>query len=547
MTHLEPLQPRRLLAVYYVDPDGSDANDGLSPQAAWQTIGRVNGFTFASGDSVLFEGGSRFAGNLSFGPDDAGSAAAPIVVGSYTPEDGADPAASSRATIDAGTGDGLYALNTAGFLVTRLNFVGSNQSPYGGSGIRFKTDLPGDVKLPRVHVHDVEVQGFGNYGITVGGRNGKSGFSDVRITQARVHHNLVGGIEIEGEFSRTSKGYANRDVYIGHCEVYENTGFAGSLGHVGSGIVVSDVDGAVIERCVSHHNGQFNTHVGGPIGIWAWDANNVVIQHNESHHNRTSSTADGGGFDLDGGVTNSVMQYNYSHDNDGAGYGLFQFPGARPFGDNVVRFNVSENDGRRNGYAGIQLWSAGYRNRVRDVQIYHNTVYTGRAAHGTPRAIYFQGSTADVTVRNNIFQTEPGVTVAEVRYTQPGLRFEGNNYHSGGGLVRFRRNARLFGTFSTWRAATGYERHDKRLTGSSVDPMLTNGGAGGTVGDAALLESLAAYRLRPGSPLAGAGLNLWAESGTDPGRRDFFGTPLPATAEEAASFRYGVGAHSPVT
>ena len=73
MTHLEPLQPRRLLAVYYVDPDGSDANDGLSPQTAWQTIGRVNGFSFAGGDSVLFEGGSTFAGNLSFGPDDAGS------------------------------------------------------------------------------------------------------------------------------------------------------------------------------------------------------------------------------------------------------------------------------------------------------------------------------------------------------------------------------------------------------------------------------------------------------------------------------------------
>ena len=291
------------------------------------------------------------------------------------------------------------------------------------------------MKLPRVHVHDVEVSGFGNYGITVGGRNGKSGFSDVRITQARVHHNLVGGIEIEGEFSRTSEGYANREVYIGHCDVYENTGFAGSFGHVGSGIVVSDTDGAVIERlrlapqrAVQHPRRRPGRHLGV-------DANNVVIQHNESHHNRTSSTADGGGFDLDGGVTHSVMQYNYSHDNDGAGYGLFQFPGARPFGDNVVRFNVSENDGRRNGYAGIQLWAYGYRNRVRDVQIYHNTVYTGRA-HGTPRAIYFQGSTANVTVRNNIFQTEPGVTVAEVRYTQPGLRFEGNNYHSGGGLVR---------------------------------------------------------------------------------------------------------------
>ena len=29
---------------------------------------------------------------------------------------------------------------------------------------------------------------------------------------------------------------------------------------------------------------------------------------------------DGVGFDFDGGVTNSVMQYNYSHDNDAAGF-----------------------------------------------------------------------------------------------------------------------------------------------------------------------------------------------------------------------------------
>jgi hypothetical protein len=182
---------------------------------------------------------------------------------------------------------------------------------------------------------------------------------------------------------------------------------------------------------------------------------------------------------------------------------------------------------------------------VRDVDIYHNTVYTARSTHGAPRAVYFQGSTADVTVRNNVFLTEPGLTAVEIRYSQPGLRFEGNDYYSGGGFVRFRRNARMFPTFARWRAVTGYERHGKRMTGSSVDPMLTAPGAGGTVGDATLLESLAAYRLRPDSPLAGAGLNLWSEFGIDPGRRDFFGSPLPASAGEAASFAYSIGAHAP--
>ena len=85
------------------------------------------------------------------------------------------------------------------------------------------------------------------------------------------------------------------------------------------------------------------TPSGGPVGIWVWDANNALIQNNESHHNRTGSTADGGGFDFDGGVTNSVMQYNYSHDNAGPGYGVYQFRGEALNGF-TVRYNVSAND-----------------------------------------------------------------------------------------------------------------------------------------------------------------------------------------------------------
>ena len=47
-------------------------------------------------------------------------------------------------------------------------------------------------------------------------------------------------------------------------------------------------------------------------------------------------------------MKNSVMQYNYSHDNDGAGYLLAQFTYAREFTNNIVRYNISENDGRKN-------------------------------------------------------------------------------------------------------------------------------------------------------------------------------------------------------
>ena len=52
-------------------------------------------------------------------------------------------------------------------------------------------------------------------------------------------------------------------------------------------------------------------------------------------------------------MTNSVMQYNYSHDNDGAGYGLYQGSTSAPWSNNVVRYNISQNDGRKNGYGAI--------------------------------------------------------------------------------------------------------------------------------------------------------------------------------------------------
>ena len=42
-------------ATYYVDPAGSNANDGLSPQTPWRTLLKVGISTFLPGDSILFK------------------------------------------------------------------------------------------------------------------------------------------------------------------------------------------------------------------------------------------------------------------------------------------------------------------------------------------------------------------------------------------------------------------------------------------------------------------------------------------------------------
>lgn len=65
---------------YFVDATGgNDANDGMTPDLAWQTIGKVNGETFAPGESVLLQG--LFREQLTV--PSSGAAGKPITIGVY--------------------------------------------------------------------------------------------------------------------------------------------------------------------------------------------------------------------------------------------------------------------------------------------------------------------------------------------------------------------------------------------------------------------------------------------------------------------------------
>ncbi len=68
-------------ATYYVRNGGSDSADGRSHATAWATLGKVNGFKFATGDVVLLHEGHRFVGQVTI--DWAGTAAGRAVLGAY--------------------------------------------------------------------------------------------------------------------------------------------------------------------------------------------------------------------------------------------------------------------------------------------------------------------------------------------------------------------------------------------------------------------------------------------------------------------------------
>ena len=404
---------------------GDDSNTGLSETQPWRSIDRVNAAELSSGDSVWFQANQTFVGNLYLAAVNQSLSNTPcaLTIGSY---------GSGRATIDAGLGAGFVAKNRGGVHLTNLNFVGAGASKNTNSGILFINTLPGNVKFTDIRIHRVDVSGFKYSGINFVAQPTDmrwSGFRDVKITNTTSHDNGDAGISCIGAWNPDQKGYAHADFYIGNCSAYRNAGIPGKGSHSGNGIVLAQVDSATIEYCRAYENGNLNDYEGGgPVGIWVWDANRVVIQFNESHHNRTGSSKDGGGFDLDGGVTNSVVQSNYSHDNDGAGYLLAQFEGARPFYGNVVRYNLSVNDGRRNRYGGIHLWSTGANGGITDTTVYANSVYTAHSAEGGPAAVDCSSEgICNIRIYNNSFQTD-GKAVLIRGETNRNAVLEGNRF-----------------------------------------------------------------------------------------------------------------------
>ncbi len=406
---------------YYISQFGDDSNLGISQKQPWQSIDRVNATQLLPGDSVWFQANQTFKGNLSLSVADTDALDKPITFGSY--ENG-------RATIDAGTGAGLFAKNRGNVEIVDLNFVGVGAEQNTSSGIWFVNALPEHKKLKHIRIDRVEVSGFKHAGISIAAQpidEGWCGFSDVKITHANVHDNGDAGISCIGTWNPEEEGYSHANIYVGNCRVYGNLGIPGKGSHSGNGIVLAQVDGATIEHCEAYENGTLNDYdVGGPVGIWAWDSNCVLIQFNESHHNRTGSSKDGGGFDLDGGVRNSIVQYNYSHDNDGAGYLLAQFEGAKAFHNNVIRYNLSENDGRKNSYGGIHLWSTGADGGIRNTTIYRNTILTGKSDVGNPAAVDCMSERIhNIRFYNNTFKTD-GKAVLIRGENNPEVIFEGN-------------------------------------------------------------------------------------------------------------------------
>ncbi|OGV41467.1 MAG: hypothetical protein A2X48_09520 [Lentisphaerae bacterium GWF2_49_21] len=522
-----------MAADHYVNPDGNDENPGTL-EKPWKTIDRANRQVLKPGDRLLFAAGKIFEGNLVLDAQDAGTPEKPVVVGSY---------GKGRATINAGLGTAVLIRDAGGVEIHDLVCIGSGSTKNHGCGITFVNTLPGNVRLKHARILNVETSGFGRdlkpsakkadayqppagCGIFVGGDasdGSKSGWEDVRIEGCDSHNNEFYGIYITGYWDEKSKLYANHNVTISGCRVYKNTGDPEYTdNHSGSGILVEDCDEGLVDRCVAWENGALcNTKVGGPCGIWTAVARRVVIQRCESYNNRTGKAPDGDGFDLDGGCIECVLQYNYSHGNDGAGILVYTYAGA-PHEDrgNIVRYNVSENDAvKLRQYGAIYVGNHG--KGMSGIEVYNNTFITDQPAHGLVNIV---GNRVGVSFRNNILVTK-GAPLVNIDRDKDISVFQGNLYWMKDGKFLTSGKTKS-GSLDEWRKL-GKELIDGKPAGLHADPQFELASPHGTAGDLSRIPGLSCFLPAAGSPAADMALDLKALFKIDAVETDFSGRKFP--------------------
>ena len=378
--------------TYYVSSTGNDVSNGKSISEAWKTLNAVNNFNLVPGDIVLLQGGATFTGSI-IKENISG-----ITFSSY---------GIGKATISSGTDEGIYLGNCEEITIKNLIVKGAGYKTVSMwmNGIDFYMYPDAPKSYNNFYIDNVEVYGYGGMGILFGTESASYGYNHVKLTNSIVHDNGMGGFQITGSWDGAKNliRYSNTDVYVGNCKAYYNYGRSDYKDNwSGSGLLIAGTVGGTMEYCEAYENGKENgSTAGGPVGIWMDDSKFVTIQYCIRHHNKGGTVKiDGGGFDIDGGCFGSVIQNCDSYENEGCGYGFFQWNTGNKWSNDTVRNNTSTNDGRNIKYGALTFWGAGSGYKVTNAEIYGNRISMDKAG----QALTFIGNNySNVQIHDNFF------------------------------------------------------------------------------------------------------------------------------------------------
>lgn len=292
--------------TYYIDgSNGADENAGTSAEKPWKSLDPVNARVFEAGDTILFKAGTAYAGRLKV--QGSGSEENPIVVDMYGK--GLKPRIDGEGIQDTVLIENVEYWELNNLEITNL---GETRADWR-TGVRVSANDYGTIHhihLRNLYVHDVNGsnkksrEGCGIFFESKGRK--PSRFDDLLIEDCRLVRTDRNGICGRSSFiNRQRNWYPSLNVVI-------------------RGNLLEDIGGDCIkpwgcDGCIVEHNvvrGGRRRAEDAAAGIWPWSCDNTVIQYNEV--SGMKGTKDGQGFDSDYNSRNSLFQYNYSHDNDGA-------------------------------------------------------------------------------------------------------------------------------------------------------------------------------------------------------------------------------------
>jgi hypothetical protein len=488
--------------VYYVDslrPD--DSGDGLSPGAAWKSLTKVNAVTFAPGDQILFKSGGSWDGQLY--PKGSGISGSPIIISSYG--SGSKPIINGNglaANADGTAGSAVYLYNQEYWEIRNLevtNTGGTAVKRYGVSIVAADYGTAHYIHLVNLTVHDVNGintdRKNGGISIQALGTSATTKFDDILIDGCTVYTVDRTGITLHSRWMNRG-GLVDSGAWNPWTNVVVQNNNVYDVG--GDGILVRVAQSPLIQYNTTH---DANARAGDSnVAIWTFNSDDAIVQNNEAY--LTHTTTDGQGFDADYSSNRTLIQYNYSHNNDG-GFVLICTPSNSYNKDTVVRYNISQNDKARI----VQIAGP-----VSNASIYNNTFYIGSSSSTSPFVFSDWGGYADhTTVQNNIIYNL------------------GSGVYSYGSSTNNVFDYNLF--YGNHPASEPSDAH--KLT---TDPLLVSPGSGGTG-----RNTVSGYKLYQGSPAIDSGTTI-----SNNGGKDYWGNTVPTNSVTDRGAYEGAGIAQPI-
>ena len=399
---------------YYIACQAGTAGDG-SAGSPFTTLAQINSQTLKPGDRVLFASGAVCKGT--FKPKGSGSEAQPIVIGKNG--EGKLPLIDGN-----GAHDAVLIENMANVTLQDLEVINAANPGTERNGVQLRLEDYGESKnitVKNMVIHNVrggdvkKITGSSGILVSVMGTNSPSLFDNLLIANNTIYDIDRSGIYFKSLWNKRTEVGKQDTSGIGPWTPSTRVVVRGNkLSSIaGDGIKVDTVQGALIEH---------NTLAGFQLrskennaGIWAFNTQDVTMQYNDVSGG--GSSKDGMSFDADGAAMNTLIQYNYSHNNGGGLLLLCPYSGAVT-NNTVVRYNISYND----KYRLFQVCPGSSKGN----KIYNNTIYHD----GQDTVRFFQNDKSplvEIEWSNNIVINK-GPTMSLPQNSSQKFTFNNNNF-----------------------------------------------------------------------------------------------------------------------